>query len=210
MLLQLNTCDVRSWQASDVESLVAYANNRKIWMNLRDAFPHPYTRHDAREFIRVIRAREPETTFAIAVNGAAVGSIGFVMHADVERVSAEIGYWLAEPFWGRGITTDALKGVTEHAIATYGLTRISRCRSRGTPRRAACSRRRATCSKRGCAAARSRTAASPINCSTRSSPIRGHPKTETEPAILRRVRIAQRAPRAVGVEVPAAAADHAL
>ena len=124
MLLRLTTCDVRSWQASDVDSLVAHANNRKIWMNLRDAFPHPYTRHDAREFIRVIRAREPETTFAIAVNGAAVGSIGFVMHADVERVSAEIGYWLAEPFWGRGITTDALKGVTEHAIATYGLTRI--------------------------------------------------------------------------------------
>jgi RimJ/RimL family protein N-acetyltransferase len=122
--LQLKTCDVRSWQTSDVESLVAHANNRKIWLNLRDAFPHPYTKHDAREFIRAIRTREPETTFAIAVNGDAVGSIGFVMHGDVERVSAEIGYWLAEPFWGRGIATDALKAVTEYAIATYRLTRI--------------------------------------------------------------------------------------
>jgi RimJ/RimL family protein N-acetyltransferase len=124
MLIKLPTCDVRSWQTSDVESLVAHANNRKIWQNLRDAFPHPYTRHDARDFIRAIRQREPETTFAIAVNGAAVGSIGFVMHSDVERVSAEIGYWLGEALWGRGIITDAVRGVTEYAIARHGLTRI--------------------------------------------------------------------------------------
>jgi len=124
MHLKLRTCDVRSWQTSDVDSLVAQANNRKIWQNLRDAFPHPYTRHDARDFIRAVRQREPETTFAIVVNGAAVGSIGFVMHSDVERVSAEIGYWLGESLWGRGIITDAVKGVTDYAIATYGLTRI--------------------------------------------------------------------------------------
>jgi RimJ/RimL family protein N-acetyltransferase len=124
MLLKLSTCDVRSWQTSDVESLAKHANNRNIWKNLRDAFPHPYTRHDAREFIRAIRLREPETTFAIAVNGEAVGSIGYVMHSDVERVSAEIGYWLGEPYWGRGILTDALKGVTSYAMTTHGLTRI--------------------------------------------------------------------------------------
>jgi len=124
MLLKLATCDVRSWQTSDVESLARYANNHNIWKNLRDAFPHPYTRHDAREFIRAIRLREPETTFAIAVQGEAVGSIGFVMHSDVERVSAEIGYWLGEPYWGRGILTEALKGVTSYAMKAHGLTRI--------------------------------------------------------------------------------------
>jgi [ribosomal protein S5]-alanine N-acetyltransferase len=124
MLLKLATCDVRSWQTSDVESLTRYANNRNIWKNLRDAFPNPYTRHDAREFIRAIRLRDPETTFAIALDGEAVGSIGYVMHSDVERVSAEIGYWLGEPFWGRGILTDALKGVTSYAMKTHGLTRI--------------------------------------------------------------------------------------
>jgi RimJ/RimL family protein N-acetyltransferase len=124
MLLKLATCIVRSWQTSDSESLVKYANNRDIWKNLRDAFPHPYTKHHAREFIRAVRQREPETTFAIVVDGEAAGSIGFVLHADVERVSAEIGYWLAEPLWGRGITTDALKGLTDYAIATHGLTRI--------------------------------------------------------------------------------------
>jgi len=109
---------------SDVDALARHANNRTIWRNLRDAFPHPYTRHDARQFIRSVLERIPETTFAIAIGGEAAGSIGFVLHRDVERVSAEIGYWLAEPFWGRGITTQALVAVTEHAIAAHGLTRI--------------------------------------------------------------------------------------
>ena len=124
MLLRLTSCDVRSWETSDVESLAHHANNRKIWINLRDAFPHPYTKHHARDFIRAIRQRTPETTFAIVVEGEAVGSVGFVLHPDVERVSAEIGYWLAEPWWGRGITAEALVGVTRHAIEAHGLTRI--------------------------------------------------------------------------------------
>jgi RimJ/RimL family protein N-acetyltransferase len=124
MLLRLNTCTVRSWETNDIESLALHANNEKIWMNLRDAFPHPYTKQHAREFIRAIRQRSPETTFAIAVGEEAVGSIGFVLHPDVERVSAEIGYWLAEPFWGLGITTDALRAVTDHAIKAHGFTRV--------------------------------------------------------------------------------------
>ena len=124
MLLRLSTCEVRSWETSDVEALARHANNRKIWINLRDAFPHPYTKQHAREFIRATRQRSPETTFAIVVEGEAVGSVGFVLHPDVERVSAEIGYWLAEPFWGRGITTEALAGVMRYAIETHGLTRV--------------------------------------------------------------------------------------
>jgi len=115
---------VRSWRPSDAESLARHANNRKIWINLRDAFPHPYTLHDARDFIRAIRSRSPETTFAITVDDEAVGSLGFVLHHDVERVSAEIGYWLAEPLWGRGIITEALAAVTEYAIQQHALTRI--------------------------------------------------------------------------------------
>ena len=124
MHLKLTRCDVRSWKLSDIDSLVASANNRKIWMNLRDAFPYPYTPRDAREFIRAVRQRTPETTFAIAVGDRAVGSIGYVLHSDVERVSAEIGYWLAESCWGRGIVTEALSAVTRYAIETHGLTRI--------------------------------------------------------------------------------------
>ena len=122
--LTLRSCEVRSWRTSDADSLLRYANNYKIWINLRDAFPHPYTRQDARAYIRSVRERVPETTFAIAVGDEAVGSIGFVLRHDVERVSAEIGYWLAEPFWGRGITTEALVAVTRFAIDTHGLTRI--------------------------------------------------------------------------------------
>ena len=124
MKLTLRTCEVRSWHPRDLGSLVTHANNPKVALNLRDRFPSPYTPRDGREFIKMARAMTPECLFAIAVNGEAVGSIGFVMHSDVERVSAEIGYWLGEPFWGRGILTDALKGLTGYAMKTHGLTRI--------------------------------------------------------------------------------------
>jgi ribosomal-protein-alanine N-acetyltransferase len=124
MQLTLKSCEVRSWRTTDSEPLARHADNRTIWLNLRDAFPHPYTAHDAREFIKSVRHRSPETTFAIAVDGEAVGSVGFVLRHDVERVSAEIGYWLAEPFWGRGIATEALIAATDYAITTHQLTRI--------------------------------------------------------------------------------------
>ncbi len=124
MELALRTCVVRSWRTSDVESLTRHADNRKIWINLRDAFPHPYTKRDGREFIRATLRRSPETFFAIAVDGAAVGGIGFVLHPDVERVSSEIGYWLGEPFWGRGIATEALIALTAYAIRTHRLARV--------------------------------------------------------------------------------------
>lgn len=124
MQLPLKTCEIRSWQLKDLASLVEHANNRKIWINLRDGFPHPYSRRDGREFLRRMRTARPETTFAIAVEGRAVGAIGFVLREDVERVSSEVGYWLGEAFWGRGITTEALVAITDYAIKTYGLTRL--------------------------------------------------------------------------------------
>ncbi len=124
MKLTLHKCDVRSWRATDLDALCKYADNRKIWLNLRDRFPHPYTKQAGREFLRVMSLQHPETAFAIAVGEEAVGGIGFVLLPDVERVSAEIGYWLAEPFWGRGITTEALTAVTRYAIEHYVLTRV--------------------------------------------------------------------------------------
>jgi RimJ/RimL family protein N-acetyltransferase len=122
--LILTRCQIRSWESGDAVSLAKYANNRNIAGNLRDRFPHPYTKRDARDYIQWSRRRAPETVFAIAVGDEAVGSIGFLIGADVERVSAEIGYWLGEPFWGRGICTEALAAMTTYAIRTHGLTRV--------------------------------------------------------------------------------------
>jgi len=124
MRLTLTTCEVRSWRADDLASLVTHADNRKVWLNLRDRFPTPYTKRDGREFFRSMEVQRPETAFAIAVGGQAVGGSVFVMLTDVERVSAEIGYWLGEPYWGRGIATDALIAVTRYAVDTFRLTRI--------------------------------------------------------------------------------------
>lgn len=124
MELLLARCEVRSWRHDDLASLVRHADNRRIWLNLRDRFPHPYTTRDGREFLRTALTQRPETQFAISVDGEAAGGIGFVMMPDVERVSAEIGYWLGEPFWGRGIVTDAVVAVTHHAIETHGFTRV--------------------------------------------------------------------------------------
>jgi RimJ/RimL family protein N-acetyltransferase len=124
MELQLATCGVRSWRAGDVPSLVAHADNRRIWINLRDRFPHPYTKADAQAYIRFVRGMNPETFFAITVHDEAVGSIGYVLQHDVERVSAEVGYWLGETFWGRGIATDALRTITRYAIERHQLTRV--------------------------------------------------------------------------------------
>jgi RimJ/RimL family protein N-acetyltransferase len=121
---KLSCAEVRSWRESDAPSLARHANNRKVWINLRDRFPHPYTLDDARAFLAYACAKQPETFFAIAVGGDAVGGIGFTLHDDVERVSAEVGYWLGEEYWGRGIAAEALKALTEHAVREHELTRL--------------------------------------------------------------------------------------
>ena len=124
MEMKLARCLVRSWREGDAPSIASYANNRRVWINLRDRFPHPYTLDDARAFIRWAIASDPETMFAVVVDDDAVGGIGLTLHDDVERVSAEIGYWLGEVFWGRGIMSEALAAVTAHSIRTHGLTRV--------------------------------------------------------------------------------------
>lgn len=124
MRLSLKLSEVRLFRESDAESLTRYANNRKIWINLRDLFPHPYHIDDANRFIQSTISEDPKTRFAISVKDNAVGSIGFGLHGDVERVSAEIGYWLGEPFWGKGIMTEVVKAVTRYAVEKHQLTRV--------------------------------------------------------------------------------------
>ena len=115
---------VRSWRTADVPALVKHANNANIARQLRDRFPHPYTAADARRFIDGVVSARPVTTFAIDVDDEAVGGIGFSPGADVERYSAEIGYWLAEPFWGRGITTEAVRMVSAYAFDKCNVLRL--------------------------------------------------------------------------------------
>jgi RimJ/RimL family protein N-acetyltransferase len=124
MRIHLSHAVVRSWRSDDAASLARHANNRNIWKNLRDAFPHPYGIEDARRFLERAAKMDPETYFCIAVDDLAGGGIGFNLGSDVERFSAEIGYWLGEELWGRGITTEALIAVTRHAIEKHGLHRV--------------------------------------------------------------------------------------
>ncbi len=124
MQLKLKTCLVRPWANSDAESLQRHANNRNVSIHLRDRFPFPYELEHAAAFLSWLAQQPSPTVWAIEVNGEAAGGIGIELRSDVERVSAEIGYWLGETFWGRGIVTEALAAVTEVAFSRYDITRI--------------------------------------------------------------------------------------
>jgi RimJ/RimL family protein N-acetyltransferase len=124
MIIKGVRCLVRPWRASDVESLARHANDIEVARHLRDRFPHPYLPGHAAAFIRTATAADPPTNFAIEVDGEAAGGIGFVRGSDIERYSAEIGYWLGEAHWGRGIVTEALILVTEHAFRDLNLLRL--------------------------------------------------------------------------------------
>jgi [ribosomal protein S5]-alanine N-acetyltransferase len=117
-------CTLRDWRKSDEASIVGHANNLNIARQLRDRFPHPYTRDDARTFLKAAASGTPRTNFAIDVAGEAVGGLGYVPGGDVERYSAEVGYWLAEPFWNRGIITEALGLFTRYAFTELNLLRL--------------------------------------------------------------------------------------
>ena len=133
MLLRIGDWAIRSWREGDEASLVKYANNRQVSDNLRDAFPYPYTADDARAWIRFASQQEPETNFAIADSREAMGGIGLRLGEDVFRRTAEIGYWLGEPFWGRGIATEAVKALTIYAFRNFDLARIQAIVYEGNP-----------------------------------------------------------------------------
>jgi RimJ/RimL family protein N-acetyltransferase len=124
MELVLPSCVVRSFGPGDAPSIARHANNRKIWMNVRDQFPYPYALADAERFVREAVAAVPQTDFAIAVNGTAVGAIGLRLKRDIWRRSAEIGYWLGEELWGRGIATEAVRAVTAEAFSHFDVRRV--------------------------------------------------------------------------------------
>lgn len=124
MILQDGSLILRPLQIDDNEDLARLANNKHVWDNLRDVLPHPYQVSDAENFILSIANDDPQLVFAIEYQSKLCGVIGLVMQTDVYRLSAEIGYWLGEPYWGIGIATRAVSLVTDYAFKTLGFHRV--------------------------------------------------------------------------------------
>jgi [ribosomal protein S5]-alanine N-acetyltransferase len=121
--LELEGGVLRDWRADDAPSLASHANDRRIWLNLRDRFPHPYTLADGEAFVALVERQSPRTFFAIEIEGEARGGVGYTLHDDVERVGAEVGYWVAVPYWGRGIMTRAVRALTRYVFAQHAEVR---------------------------------------------------------------------------------------
>jgi len=115
---------IRSLRYADRERLARLANNKKIWLNVRDMFPHPYTLKDAEKFIDSVKQQDLQTIFAIEYDYKFVGAIGLVLQQDVYRKSAEIGYWIGEPYWNKGIATVALQLVSEYGFNALNLEKL--------------------------------------------------------------------------------------
>jgi [ribosomal protein S5]-alanine N-acetyltransferase len=115
---------IRSHEFSDLDVIVKYANNYNVSRLLRDQFPFPYTRFNAEAWLMETCNQEIETNFAIANDKEFIGAIGIVQQTDVNKYSAEIGYWIAEPFWEKGIVTSALRIFTEFVFDNFVVNRI--------------------------------------------------------------------------------------
>ena len=107
-----------------MDALVRFANNRNVWRNLTHRFPHPYTEVDADWWFSFLAKMPEPTSWAIEVDGLAVGGVGVTLGDGIYAKSAEFGYWLGEPYWGRGIMTEAAKAASSYAIRRFGLIRL--------------------------------------------------------------------------------------
>jgi len=115
---------LRPWTINDLDSLVSNANNDQIARFLTDGFPHPYTKENGKAFIAMATKDDPIHIFAIEVNGKAVGGIGIHPQQDIMKKNAELGYWLGEAYWGKGIITKAITEMIQFAFTTFDITRI--------------------------------------------------------------------------------------
>lgn len=115
---------LRKWEVDDLHNLVEYANNYKIAKNLMNVFPHPYTIEDGIRFIETNSKQEPVQVFAIVIDNKACGAIGVFPQQDIMCKNAELGYWLAEPFWGKGIITKVITEMVDYAFKTWDINRV--------------------------------------------------------------------------------------
>ena len=115
---------LRPWQKQDAQELAAVANNRNIWNNVRDALPSPYAVMDALQWIAHVNSQQPVINFAIVCDGSVVGSIGCQPKEDISRKNIEIGYFIGEPYWGKGIATEAVKHLLDFIATRLDVVRI--------------------------------------------------------------------------------------
>jgi len=115
---------LRPFREEDVPSLAHYANNLKIARFMTNRFPHPYTEEDARAFIKLAMSHEPTKIFTIDIDGKASGGVGLFQQEDVHCKNAELGYWVAEPFWGKGIVSAAILEMIDYGFNTFDIDRI--------------------------------------------------------------------------------------
>ncbi len=119
-------CKIRKWQLSDAADLAAALSNKKVQDNLRDGLPYPYTEQDGRDYISAMLSADEEETFAFAitVDGKVIGSVGVFRQGNIHRRTAELGYYIAEEYWGRGIMTEAVKQICEYVFDKSDIIRI--------------------------------------------------------------------------------------
>jgi RimJ/RimL family protein N-acetyltransferase len=115
---------LRPWNINDLDSLVKHANNPNIAKFMTDGFPHPYTKEKGISFIEMATKDKPIHIFAIDVDGKAVGGIGIHPQQDIMKKNAELGYWLGEEYWGKGIVSNAIKQVVDFAFTNYEINRV--------------------------------------------------------------------------------------
>lgn len=115
---------LREWKKSDAEALAKIANNKKIWDNVRDRLPYPYSKRDAKEWLALVKKQKIVTTFCIEMDHQLAGSIGFTIKEDVYRKTAEIGYFIGEEYWGRGIATEAIRQLIDYIQKNFDIVRV--------------------------------------------------------------------------------------
>jgi RimJ/RimL family protein N-acetyltransferase len=115
---------LRSLRESDLSNLVQYANNKNIFNNLTDAFPHPFDAEKGKAFIDRILSNKPHHVQAITIDDELIGCIGVHPKTDVHKKNAELGYWVAEPYWGKGIISKAIPLMVEYGFDNFDISRI--------------------------------------------------------------------------------------
>jgi len=124
MELKSGNIILRPLRLTDAARLAELANNEKISRNLRDGFPHPYKLADAESYLQKFSNQDPVTFFGIDYNGEYVGNIGLVPGQDIYRKSAEIGYFIGEPYWNKGIISKAVNLISDYGFNKLDIIRI--------------------------------------------------------------------------------------